>query len=369
MLDSLSEIRLLAQEPLRFRRQILALRQFFKGRESTVLLLEDFSTVEGGRELQIQSLTHGIIELHRKSLDYGVFRRRLEVPKICGSAYREGWHDMTIRTGGVVVFPRLVASEHAVQHIGEAVTSGIPELDAMLQGGPQRGTSTLLIGPAGAGKSTVALQHVVAAAQRGERSVLYEFDERIGTLLHRAAALNLNLEPLIEQGLVKVEQLDPAENSPGEFAHRVICEVEQREARLVVIDSLSGYLSAMPGEKQLILHLHELLSYLSQHNVVTLLINPQHGLTGAMHGAIDLSYLADTVIMLRFFEEKGRVRKAISVLKHRAGAHGDAIRELRIDGNGIHVGEALEGFQGVLTGTPLYRGEPTLLLEDRGEDA
>jgi len=369
VLDSLSEMRLLAQEPLRFRRQVLSLKQFFNSRDSTVLLLSNLGPDPDGHDLQIQSLTHGIIELERKTLEFGMFRRRLQVPKLRGTPYREGWHDMAIRTGGLIVFPRLMASEHSAPRARETAPSGIAELDAMMDGGPQRGTSTLLTGSAGVGKSTLALQYVVAAARRGERSVLYEFDERIVTLFHRAAALGLDLESLMAQGLVTVEQLDPAQISPGEFTRRVMREVEERNARLVVVDSLNGYLSAMPEEKQLILQLRDLLSFLSHRGVLTLLINPQHGLIGSIRGSIDLSYLADTVLLLRFFETEGRVRKALSVLKHRSGAHNNAIREYRIDRRGINMGDELTEFQGVLTGTPSYLGDRASPIEDRDEDA
>ncbi len=369
VLDSLSDMRLLAQEPLRFRRQVLALKRYFKGVDATVLLLDDYGTVEDDRDLSIQSLTHGMIELERKTLEFGGFRRRLQVPKLRGTPYREGWHDMAIRTGGLTVFPRLKSPLLLTGLVGGTVASGIVKLDRMLDGGPQRGTSTLFIGSAGAGKSTLALHYIVAAAQRGEASVLYEFDERIGTLFHRAAALGLDLKSLAAQGRVTVEQPDPAQISPGEFAHRVVREVEQRDARLIVVDSLNGYLSAMPEEKLLLLQLRDLLSYLNNRGVLTLLINPQHGLVGAMRGTIDLSYLADTVLLFRHFETEGRVRKALSVLKHRSGAHGDGIREYFIGRQGMALGEWLTGYQGVLTGNASYLGDYTPMQPEQGDDA
>ena len=347
MLDSLSEMRLLAQEPLRFRRQILSLKQFFNGRQATVLLLSDDRTDESGPDLQIQSLTHGIIELERKTLEFGRFRRRLQVPKLRGTPYPGGLArhrdpdrrpDRVPAPKGTRASTRQCSRDSAERHRRTGCDDGR---------GPQRGTSTLLTGSAGVGKSTLALQYVVAAARRGERSVLYEFDERIGTLFHRAAALGLDLETLAAQGLVTVEQLDPAQISPGEFTHRVMREVEQRR-RAPDRRGQSQRLSlGHARRKALVLQLRDLLSYLSYHGVLTILINPQHGLIGAIRGSIDLSYLADTVLLLRFFEAGGRVRKALSVLKHRSGAHGNAIREYCIGRHGIRLGDELTRFQGV----------------------
>jgi circadian clock protein KaiC len=367
--DSVTEMRLLAEESLRFRHQILALKQFFAARQATVLLLEEIST-SNGRDLELSSLCHGVVRLERWTLDFGGARRRLEIMKMRGAPCREGWHDYRIRTGGIEVFPTLAVPEHPAPFIGEPVPSGLAELDALLDGGPLRGTSMLLSGPAGAGKSTLILQYVCAAASRGEYSALYEFEERIGTMLVRAAKLGLDLQAYIERGLVTFRQVDPAQIAPGEFAHIVRNEVEKKGARLVVIDSLSGYLAAMPQEKQLVLQLHELLSYLSQQGVLTLLVNPQHGVVGGVQSSLDLSYLADTVMLLRFFEAGGRVRKALSIIKNRGGAHEDRIREYRIDTHGLRVGEPLTSFRGVLTGTPDYTGDSDPLLEEReGEDA
>ena len=282
-----------------------------------------------------------------------------------GAPVREGWHDYVVRTGGIEVFPTLVAPEDMVPFIGEPVSSGIAELDALLEGGPLRGTSTLLSGPSGAGKSTLILQYVWAATQRGEHCALYEFDERIGTLLIRASKFGLDLKPHIEFGLVTVRQIDPAQIAPGEFAHIIRKEVEERAARLIVIDSLNGYLAAMTQEQQLVLRMHELLSYLNQHGILTFLLNPQHGPLGVMPTTLEISYLADTVMLLRFFEAEGRVRKAISVIKHRGGGHEDKIREYRIDTQGLRIGESLTDFRGVLTGTPAYTGKTGPLLEQR----
>lgn len=366
--DSLSEMRLLAQDPLRYRRQVLALKQFFSGRDTTVILIDDMTGSADERDAHLHSLCHGVITLERLTLDFGAARRRMQVQKLRGVDFIAGFHDFTIRKGGVEIYPRLIASSHHMEFSDEVTPSGVVELDRLLGGGPRRGTSTLLTGPAGCGKTTIALQYLFAACMRGEPCTVYEFDERIGTLLARAKAFSLDLKPFIESGLLVIEQNDPAEISPGEFAARVRVAIETRGSRLIVIDSLNGYMSAMPQEQHLILQMHELLSYLSQKGVVTILINPQVGLVGSMATNLNVSYIADTVILLRFFEAEGRVRKAISVLKNRSGAHEDTIRELRIDSDGIRVGEPLSKFRGVLTGTPEYLGESEPLMEDRSSE-
>jgi len=365
--DSLSEMRLLAQDPLRYRRQVLALKQFFAGRSGTVLLVDDMTGSANGRDDQLHSLCHGVITLERLTLDFGAARRRLQVQKLRGVDFIAGYHDMVIRKGGLDVFPRLIAADHHADFTGETVASGVPELDALLAGGPLRGTSTLLTGPAGTGKTTIALQYVHAACERGENATIYEFDERIGTLLTRVKAFNLDLKAHLDSGRLKIEQIDPAEISPGEFAARIRGEVEMRGTRMIVLDSLNGYMAAMPQEQQLILQMHELLSYLSQRGVVTFLVNPQQGLVGTMATNLNISYIADAVILLRFFEAGGRLRKAISVIKNRGGQHEDAIRELRIDTRGVRVGEPLTDFKGVMTGTPEYLGQDNPLMEDRLE--
>jgi circadian clock protein KaiC len=303
--------------------------------------------------------------LERWTLHYGGAGRRVEITKMRGTACREGWHDYMIRTGGIEVFPTLIAAEHGVAFIGEPVSAGVGEIDALLDGGPLRGTCTLLTGPAGSGKSTLILQYICAAAARGEHCAVYEFEERTGTMLVRAAKLGLDLKAHIETGLVTLRQVAPAQIAPGEFAHMIRKEVEENNARLVVIDSLNGYLSAMPQENHLVLQLHELLAYLNQQGVLTLLVNPQHGAVGGLQSSLDLSYLADTVMLLRFFEAGGRVRKALSIIKNRGGPHEDRIREYRIDAQGLRVGEPLTMFRGVLTGTPHYTGEIDPLLEER----
>ncbi len=363
--DSLSELRLLAQDPLRFRRQVLALKQFFDPRKSTVLLVDDLAGLANAGDGHLHSICHGVITLERLTLDFGAARRRLQVQKLRGVDFLAGYHDFTIRRGGLDVFPRLVALDQHATFIGDNVQSGNEALDRLIAGGPLRGTTMLVTGPAGTGKTTIALQYLDAACRRHEPCAIFEFDERIGTMFTRAKALGIDLAAHIASGRLRVHQVDPAELSPGEFAARVQRVVERGGVRLLVIDSLNGYLAAMPQEKQLILQLHELLSYLNQKGVMTLLINPQHGLVGTMTGALDVSYIADTVLLLRYFEAEGRIRKAISVLKNRSGPHEDTIRELRIDSEGIRVGEPLSAFKGVLTGTPEYVGVAGPLIEAR----
>lgn len=369
VLDSLSEMRLLAQDPLRYRRQVLALKQYFAKLNLTVVLVDDLSATEHGQDTHLHSLCHGVITLERLTLEFGAARRRLQVQKLRSVDFVAGYHDFSIRKGGLHIYPRLIADHHQKAFTSDRVSSGISELDQLLNGGPLRGTCTLVTGPAGTGKTTIALQYLYAACERGEASVLYEFDERIGTLLTRAHAFGLDLEKHVEKGCLMIEQINPAEMSPGEFANRVRKQVAERNARVIVIDSLNGYLAAMPQEQQLILQMHELLSYLSHQGVLTILINPQQGLLGSMATNLNISYVADAVVMLRFFEAEGRIRKAISVIKNRAGQHEDAIRELRVDPQGLRVGEPLVDFRGVLTGTPEYIGNQAPLMEDRSRGA
>jgi circadian clock protein KaiC len=363
--DSLSEMRLLAQNSLRYRRQILALKHFFAGRKCTVLLLDDFSSEEG--DLQLHSIAHGVILLQQLALDYGAERRRLRIKKMRGIKFRGGYHDFVIETGGVTVFPRLVAAEHHKPFIGEPAPSGSRELDALLGGGLERGTSALLVGGAGVGKSSIAVAYAVSAARRGERVAMYAFDEGLGTLFARAAALGLPLQKYVDQGLVVIQQIDPAEMSPGQFAQLVRDAVEKEGIRLILIDSLNGYLNAMPDERFLILQMHELLSYLNQLGVLTLLVLAQHGLVGHMQTPIDLSYLSDAVIMLRYFEASGRVRRAISVVKKRSGTHENTIREFQLTAQGLKVGPPLTEFSGILTGTPTYLGKAEPLMPEKSD--
>jgi circadian clock protein KaiC len=362
--DSLSEMRLLAQSSLRYRRQILALKNFFASRQCTVVLLDDLSSHEG--DLQLHSIAHGVIALEQLSLDYGAERRRLRVVKMRGMKFRGGYHDFTIETGGLAIFPRLVAAEHHKAFLGELTSAGSSELDALLGGGIERGTSLLLIGGAGVGKSSIALSYAMAAAARGEEVAIFAFDEGLGTVFARAAGLGLPLQAHVASGRVRMQQIDPAEMSPGEFAHRVRESVEREGIRVVVIDSLNGYMNAMPEERFLVLQMHELLSTLNQLGVITILVLAQHGLMGPMQTPLDISYLSDAVLMLRYFEAEGRVRRAISVVKKRSSAHEDAIREFRLTAEGVKIGPPLTEFQGVLSGVPNYRGETgPLLTPDR----
>ena len=358
--DSLSEMRLLAQSPLRYRRQILALKNFFARRQCTVLLLDDLSSNDN--DLQLHSISNGVITLEQLALDYGAERRRLRVVKMRGMTFRGGYHDFTIQTGGLAIFPRLVAAEHHKAFIGELTSTGSTELDALLGGGIERGTSLLLIGGAGVGKSSIALTYVMAAAARGEAISVFAFDEGLGTVFARAAGLGMPLQKHVDNGRVSFQQIDPAELSPGEFAHMVRESVEQDGVQVIVIDSINGYMNAMPEERFLVLQLHELLSTLNQLGVVTILVLAQHGMVGPIETPLDVSFLSDAVLMLRYFEAEGRVRRAISVVKKRSSVHEDAIREFRLTSEGVRVGPPLTQFQGVLTGSPNFRGEVTPLL-------
>jgi circadian clock protein KaiC len=362
--DSLSELRMIAQNPLRYRRQILALKQFFVGRHCTVLLLDDRSA--GANDIQVQSIVHGVISLELRTPDYGVMQRRLQILKLRGRAYRPGYHDFVIITGGLRVFPRLVAAEHVARYEPSLVESGLDELDALMGGGMDRGTSALVVGPAGAGKSTFATQYAVEMASRGERTAMFLFDESDRTLRERAEGLGMPIGNLIEQGRIGLRQVDPSELSVGELVQLVRDEVEARDARLVIIDSLNGYLNAIPDERFLTLQLHELLSYLGQRGVTSILVMAQSGMVGQMVAPVDASYLADSVILLRYFEAFGAVRQAISVLKRRGGRHERTIREFSFGPSGIRIGEPLVEFQGVLTGVPTYTGGETPLLRRKG---
>ena len=354
--DSLSELRLLAGDPLRYRRQLLAMKQFFRGRRCTVVMLDDLTS--SGRDLQVQSIAHGVLSLEQLTPEYGSDRRRLRVIKHRGRQFRGGYHDYLIESGGLNVFPRLVASEHRKQVSGERLTSGLGELDKLLGGGIERGTSTLILGSAGTGKSSITAQFAHAAARRGLRTTMFLFDESINTLVTRMAGLGVDLQKDVDEGLVNIRQVDPAELTPGEFAHAIRQDVEDWGASSVIIDSLNGYLNAMPGERYLTIHLHELLMYLGEHGVATILIGAHQGMIGTqMSAPVDATYLADTVILMRYYEAQGAVHQAISVIKKRGGNHERTIREFRLEPGGIHVGEPLTQFRGILTGVPVYEGE------------
>lgn len=360
--DSLSEMRLLARDPLRYRRQILALKQYFTGRQCTVLLLDDKSL--GAEDAHLQSIVHGVVSLEHLTAGYGAERRRLRILKLRGSAYRGGYHDFRIRTGGVQVYPRLVAAEHLDEFTETHVSSNVPELDSLLGGGVARGSSTLVIGPAGSGKSTLCAQYAIAAASREEKAGIFLFDEIRRTFITRIMETGSEIARYMEAGQISIQQVDPAELAPGEFADAVIKSVEQHGASVIVIDSLNGYLNAMPDERFLTIQMHELLTYLNQKGVVTMLVMAQHGFLGHnMATAVDVSYLADTVLMLRYFEAQGAVRRAVSVIKKRTGPHEDTIREFSITTKGIQVGKPLSDFKGVLTGTPDYIGQSAALSD------
>lgn len=350
--DSLSEMRMLAETPLRYRRQILQLKQFFAGRNCTVLLLDDRTS--GSHDLHVESIAHGVLSLNRLSPQYGVARRELTVEKIRGSSFREGGHDFILRQGGLTIFPRLIAGEHHREFKREDFSSGIAELDKLLGGGLGRGTSTMFMGPPGTGKSTLALRFALSAAQQGEKALIFIFDETMGTLRDRAAQLGMTLDSHEQNGLIRVEQVDPAEISPGELVHRIREAVVEEGVQMVVIDSINGYLNAMPEERFLTLQLHELLAYLNQQGVITLMVLAQQGLVGTMKSIVDLTYLSDTVVLSRFYEERGQVKKALSVIKKRSGNHEKTIREMWVTREGISVGGPLQDLQGVLTGVPTF---------------
>src|SRR3954468_4098071 len=358
--DSLSEMRLLARDSLRYRPQILALKHYFTGQSCTVLLLDYTGATTG--DFQLQSLTHGVVGFEQLAPGYGAQRRRLRVQKVRGIPFRDGYHDYAIRTGGLQVFPRLVAADHPRGVVTETLESGLPELDALMGGGLEHGTSVMLLGPSGVGKSTLAAQYVAAAMHQGERAAVYTFDESPESWLSRAERLGLKLrQPLAEERL-SIRQVDPAELAPGEFAHGVRRGIEEG-TRIVVIDSLNGYQHAMPEERFLVLHLHELLSYLSQQGVLTLMVMAQAGILGeTLESPVDLSYLADTVVLLRYFEAFGEVRKAVSVVKRRTGDYERNVRELRTAHDGVKVGRELREFHGVLTGRLEYRGQSEPLM-------
>ncbi|HEY4089473.1 MAG TPA: ATPase domain-containing protein [Bryobacteraceae bacterium] len=363
-LDSVSELKILSQTVARYRREILGFKQFFVGKKCTVLVLDDLTSSKD--EQQLQSIAHGVIRMERETRDYGTTRRQLHVIKMRAVAFRDGLHDFVIRGGGVEVFPRLAVREHIGSVVVPPTTikSGVSELDSLLGGGLDRSSSTLILGPAGCGKSTISAQFMISALERGEPVLCYLFEERNDTFLQRAAGLGMAFGPHIESGLLELIQIDPAEISPGEFANHIRHRVESHSARMVVIDSLNGYINAMPNERFLIIQMHELLTYLGQMGVVTLLVMAQHGMLGSMSAPVDVSFLADTVILLRYFEAQGAIRQAISVVKKRRGAHERTIREMQLTLSGVVVGQPLREFDGVLTGVPRYSGARKPLLKE-----
>ncbi len=363
VLDSLSEIRLLAQSSLRYRRQILAIKHYFARFNTTVMLLDDLTAELADKT--VHSVAHGVLRLEELAPSYGAERRRARVIKYRGVKFRGGYHDATITTGGFNLFPRLVASEHRTDFARGVLSSGIAELDQLLGGGIDKGSSTLVLGPAGTGKSLTAIVFIVAAIARGEKAALFVFDEELGLLFGRMKSLGIDLAKMQRSGKLHIEQVDAAELSPGEFSHRVRRRIDEEQIRTVVIDSLNGYQAAMPEENLLILHVHELLQYLNRQGATTFMTVAQHGLVGDMKAPVDVTYLADTVILLRYFEAMGSVRRAISIIKKRTGAHEATIREYRIDRRGLTIGAPLDSFDGVLRGVPTFVGGAKPLLEGR----
>ena len=365
VIDSLSELRMLSGSPLRYRRQILALKQYFASRGCIVILLDDMTGADEP-DVQVQSIVHAVLRLEQLNPEYGSDRRRLRIVKYRAQDFRGGYHDYCIRRGGLQVFPRLVAAEHRQPPSRGKMASEIPELDSLLGGGLEQGTSTLFVGAAGTGKSTLAAQFAAAAAARGQRAALFLFDESTATLLTRTSQLAVPLAEGVEKGLVAIRPVDPAELSPGELMHLVRLAVERDHSALIVIDSLNGYLNAMPGERYLSIQLHEMLAYLGQRNVATILVSAHQGLIGPMTAAVDATYLADAVVLLRFFEARGEIRQALSVVKKRGGSHERTIREFGLENGTIRVGETLRSFRGVLTGVPVYEGTDAPLMKDHG---
>jgi len=359
VLDSLSELRLLSQNALRYRRQILALKRYFATRECTVLLLDD--NTSDPSDIQLHSIAHGVITLDNVVHGYGGNRRRVRIAKMRGIKFREGYHDFSLDTGGIKVYPRLVAAEHHADFGTGMMSTGTPGLDMLLGGGLIPGTNALIVGPSGVGKTTTVVSCLIAALERGERCVYYVFDETLVTLIARCATVGMNLQPYVDNGLLTLRQIDPAEISPGEFASDVRVSVEQKGVRYVAIDSLNAYLQAMPGEGYLLLQMHELLGYLNQQGVITMLVLGQHGVIGEVQSDIDISYLSDVVILFRYFEHHGEVLTAVTAVKSRANAHERSIRQFRLTSKGVEVGEALRDFEGVLSGLPAYRGNTALL--------
>lgn len=356
--DSLAELRMLARDPLRYRRQVLALKRQISGGNITVLMLDDRTSMTGD-DLQLQSIAHGVIVMEGIGRDYGIKRRRIEIHKLRGTAFREGYHDYIIRTGGLQIFPRLIAAEHLPGYDRKHVSSGLQELDDLFRGGIDNGTSTLLTGPAGCGKSTIAYRYAYSCARRGEKAMIFTFDESLATLFGRARGLGMDPDPVLETGLLQVQTVDPAELSPGEFVAQIRYLVDSQGLKLLVIDSMNGLLNAMPHEQYLAMQMHELFSYLGQQGVATIITLAQAGIIGsAMTSPVDVSYLADTILLFRYFEREGQIRQALSVVKKRSGPHERTIRELFLENGVVRVGNPLSQFEGVLTGVPRLTDKP-----------
>lgn len=362
--DSLSELRLLAQNPLRYRRQILVLKQFFAARACTVLMLDDKTSQT---DQHLHSIAHGVVSLEQIAQEFGKERRRVNIIKMRGIRFRGGYHDYVLDRGGITMFPRLVAAEHVGDFVPVARPSGTPELDRLLGGGLVAGTNTLVVGPSGVGKTTATVRCMLAALERGEKASFYVFDESLGTFHARATALGMDLRPYVKSGALTVRHVDPAELAPGQFAQMLVDAIERDGVDFVVIDSLNAYLQAMPGEQFLMLQMRELLTYLNQQGVTTMLVLGEHGLVGEVRRDVDLSYLSDSTVLLRFFEADGKLRRAITVVKSRTASHALTIHELRLHSGGIEIGAPLQGFEGILTGLPTYRGETRLMTA--GDDA
>ncbi|KAA0595352.1 AAA family ATPase [Azospirillum lipoferum] len=365
VIDTVSELRLLAQDQLGYRRQILALKQYLQGRRCTSLVLDDLTHQNGDTDLH--SLAHSVIVLEQIERTYGAARRRLRIAKMRGAEYQSGWHDFAITKTDVLVFPSLIAEEHKSDFEPRTMESGLPALDELMGGGLTQGTTTMLVGPSGVGKSSLALQYVTAAVERGEHAAYFSFDETFKTLGLRSLALGIDIEEAVHRERVGWHRANPSRLSPGQFVWQVRREVEDRKAGIVVIDSLNSYLSTMPEEQALSLQMHELLTYLNNKGVVTILILAQQGVISDVQNPVDLSFMSDTVVLLRFFETGGEVRKAISVVKKRTGVHELSIREFRLFPNGMQVGPQLMDFRGVLTGVPEYRGSADPLLNGSSE--
>lgn len=368
--DSLSELRMLARDPLRYRRQILALKRHLSGANCTVLLVDDRTAQGDNADLQLQSIAHGVIQMENLDRAYGVNRRRIQVRKLRGSAFREGYHDYTIVKGGLSIYPRLIAGEHTPGFERKHVPSGIQELDDLFGGGIDTGTSTLLTGPAGCGKSTIAFRYAISAAQRNEKAAIFTFDESVSTLVQRATGLGMDPAPYIENGLLEIQQVDAAELSPGEFVSRIRKLVDRENLRVLIIDSMNGLLNAMPNEQFLTMQLHELFAYLAHQGIATIVTLAQYGIIGTtMQSPIDVSYLADSVLLFRYFEQAGALHQALSVVKKRSGPHERTIRELVFDKGKVYVGKPLTNFEGVLTGVPRLTGGVLNDEQDRASTA